>query len=237
MSYYRRFKLDDYNLQQEVTDKYSLSGRVFKKIREDILTGVYKNGESIIESRISIQLGVSRTPVREALRQLELEELVSIVPNKGAVVTGINADDIRDIYLIRSRIEGLAARMCAETITEEQIDSFEEIIMLSQFHLSKGNLDQLYKLDNRFHELLYEGSKSRILRHVLSDFHHYAQRVRKASLKSVERAKASIQEHQMIFEALKASDGELAEKLMNDHIVLKSKNVSDRKIAEYLENM
>lgn len=224
--------VENFNVQDEMTDKYSLRGRVFTRIREDILTGQYKKGEAIIESKVSRQLGVSRTPVREALRQLELEELVSIIPNKGAIVNGINAKDISDIYLIRSRIEGLAAKLCAETITEEQIDSFEEIIMLSEFHLEKGHLDQLYKLDNRFHELLYEGSKSRILRHVLSDFHHYAQRVRKASLNSIDRARNSINEHKAIVEALKHSDGELAEQLTNKHIVMTSNNVIAKKIAE-----
>lgn len=228
--------MDNYNLQQEVTDKYSLRGRVFTKIREDILTGEYKKGEAIIESQVSRQLGVSRTPVREALRQLELEELVSIIPNKGAVVNGINAEDIRDIYMIRSRIEGLAARLCANTLTPELMDEFEEIIMLSEFHLEKGNLDQLVKLDNKFHSLLYEGSKSRILRHVLSDFHHYAQRVRKESLTATDRAKASIREHKAIVEAFKNGDGELAEKLTNEHIQFTSKNMLDKGIAEHIES-
>jgi len=224
--------LENYNVQQDMTDNYSLRGRVFTKIREDILTGVYKKGEAIIESKVSINLGVSRTPVREALRQLELEELVSIIPNKGAVVNGINAKDISDIYLIRSRIEGLAAKLCAETITEEQIDTFEEIIMLSEFHLQKEHLEQVYKLDNKFHELLYEGSNSRMLRHILSDFHHYVQRVRKEALKSNDRAKDSINEHKAIVEAFKNNNGDLAEQLTNEHIAKTSRYVVLKRIAE-----
>lgn len=227
--------MDSYNLQNEGNDKYSLRGRVFTKIREDILTGVYKKGDSIIESKISTQLGVSRTPVREALRQLELEELVTIIPNKGAVVMGINSKDISDIYMIRRLIEGLAARMCAENITKEEMDAFDEIIMLSEFHLEKGHLDQLYKLDNRFHELLYDGSRSRILRHVLSDFHHYAQRVRKESLSSLDRAIESIKEHKLIVDAIRAGDGDLAEKLTNEHVRLTNINVIQKKIAEHIE--
>lgn len=228
--------MENYNVQYDMTDKYSLRGRVFTKIREDILTGKYKKGEAIIESKVSKNLGVSRTPVREALRQLELEELVSIIPNKGAIVNGINAKDINDIYLIRSRIEGLAARLCAETINEEQLDEFEEIIMLSEFHLDKEHLEQLYKLDNKFHELLYDGSQSRILRHVLSDFHHYAQRVRKESLSSIDRAKESIKEHKAIVEALKNNDGDLAELLTNEHIVSTSNNVVAKRIAESFDS-
>ena len=92
----------------------SLRGQVFDKIRSDILNGKYKRGEELVESSIGKELGISRTPVREAIRQLELEGLVQLVPNKGAFVTGISEKDVRDIYLIRARLEGLAARMAAK---------------------------------------------------------------------------------------------------------------------------
>ncbi|MDE7048817.1 MAG: GntR family transcriptional regulator, partial [Lachnospiraceae bacterium] len=99
-----------YDLKQEVTDKYSLRGRVFHKLREDILNGRYEEHEELREVAIGEELGVSRTPVREAFRQLELEGLIQIVPNKGAYVTGITAKDVKDIYMIRSSLEGMCAR-------------------------------------------------------------------------------------------------------------------------------
>ncbi len=89
-------------IKDEVTDKYSLRGRVYHKIRGDILEGRYKNNDELRELTIGEELGVSRTPVREAFRQLELEGLIRIVPNKGAYVTGITAKDVKDIYMIRS---------------------------------------------------------------------------------------------------------------------------------------
>jgi len=227
--------LDSYNLQDEVNDKYSLRGRVFHKIREDILKGAYKHKEAIKELQVAMELGVSRTPVREALRQLELEGLVTIIPNKGAIVTGINAKDIQDIYAIRSMIEGLCARWASENITPSQIDSLEEIVYLSEFHLEKGHIDQLYELDNKFHEILYEASNSKIMKHVLSDFHHYVQRVRKVSLSSVDRAKASIKEHKAIVEALKTGNGKTASELTNKHIENTSQNVIEKKIAQILD--
>ena len=101
----------------------SLRGQVFDKIRSDILNGKYKRGEELVESSIGKELGISRTPVREAIRQLELEGLVQLVPNKGAFVTGISEKDVRDIYLIRARLEGLAARMAAKNITPELLDA------------------------------------------------------------------------------------------------------------------
>ena len=101
---------------------HSLGSRVFQRLREDILSGRYKEREELRETTIGKELGVSRTPVREALRQLELEGLVTIVPNKGAYVTGISAKDIKDIYVLRSMLEGLCARWATEHITEEQLD-------------------------------------------------------------------------------------------------------------------
>lgn len=226
--------MTSYNTGFEGTDNYSLRGRVFNRIREDILKGKYKQNEALIEKKISEELGVSRTPVREALRQLELEGLVISIPNKGVIVSGISSKDIEDIYIIRSLIEGLSAKWAAQNITPEQITELEEIVYLSEFHLSKGHLDQLYELDNRYHEKLYESSNSRILRHVLSDFHHYVQRVRKASLSSAERAKKSIAEHKAIVEAIKQGDYQKVETLTNEHIINTTRNVIDKKIVERL---
>ena len=96
---------------------HSLRGKVFQKVREDILSGVYKEHEELRETVLSKKLGVSRTPVREALRQLELEGLVTMIPNKGAYVTGISPKDVYDIYRIRSVLEGLCARWATEHIT------------------------------------------------------------------------------------------------------------------------
>ena len=100
--------MSNYDVKQEVTDKYSLRGRVFNKIRDDILAGKYKENEELKEVAIGEELGVSRTPVREAFRQLELEGLIQIVPNKGAYVTGITMEDVKDIYMIRSKLENIS---------------------------------------------------------------------------------------------------------------------------------
>ena len=102
--------MDRYTGGKEELDKYSLRGKVFNKIREDILEGHYREKDELKEAAISKELGVSRTPVREALRQLELEGLVSIIPNRGAYVNGITAKDIYDIYVIRSYLAGLCAK-------------------------------------------------------------------------------------------------------------------------------
>ena len=200
-------------------DKYSLRGQVFQEIREDILKGKFKENEELREATLGKELGVSRTPVREALRQLELEGLVHIIPNKGAYVTGITEKDVHDIYMTRSMLEGLCARWAAEHISEEQIQEMEEVLQLTEYHLDRGNAEQLAELDGKFHEVLYDASQSRILRHILSDFHKYVQVARKRSVKKEDRAKKSLEEHREILNALRTGDADRAEELAHIHIL------------------
>ncbi len=200
-------------------DTYSLSGRVFHTIRKDILSGKYSVNEELKEKTIGEELGVSRTPVREALRQLELEGLVSIIPNKGAYVVGITLKDIKDIYEIRSLLEGLCAKWAAVHITKEQLEELEENIFLSEFHASKENWEQMVELDNRFHEILFEASDSKELIHVLKDYHQYVQRVRTITLGDANRVKACTKEHKLIVEALKNHDSDMAQNATRQHII------------------
>lgn len=206
-------------------ENYSLRGQVFHAIREDILKGRYKENDELREVTLGKELGVSRTPVREALRQLELEGLVKIIPNRGAFVTGISEKDVRDIYVIRSVLEGLCMQMAAEHMTKERMDELEEILVLSEYYFDKGNMEQLTELDGKFHQILYRASESRILEHVLSDFHKYVQRARGASVKTESRAQKSLKEHRGILEALKENDAEKAEKLATTHILNVMKNL------------
>ena len=204
--------------QKDGRDKYSLRGRVFQSIREDILSGRYEQNTELKEAAIGAELGVSRTPVREALRQLELEGLVTIIPNRGAYVNMITAKDVQDIYVIRSMLEGLCARWATQSITAEQLDSMEETLCLSEYHTSKKNYEKLYELDSLFHEQLYEAGGSRILNHILSDFHDYVKMVRKATSSTSSRSVTSTEEHRAIFEAIKEKDPDKAEALAKEHV-------------------
>ena len=223
------------NNNKEVTDQYSLRGRVFQKIREDILAGNYAEKEELREAAISKEMGVSRTPVREALRQLELEGLVTIVPNKGAHVNGISAKDVRDIYTIRSYLEGLCARWACEHITEEQLEGLEEIVCISEFRISKGHREQMAEMDSRFHVLLYASCGSKILEHVLTDYHQYVERVRRKTLSSLERATEAVQEHKSILNALRNKDADTAEKLANEHIYKSMKNIQNHGLENLMK--
>ncbi len=229
--------MGNYDVKHEVTDKFSLRGRVFHHLREDILSGKYKEGDELKEVAIGEELGVSRTPVREAFRQLELEGLIQIIPNKGAYVTGITEKDVKDIYMIRSLLEGLCARWACEHITDAQMEEMEENIYLSKFHAQKGHLEQLAELDNRFHEILYEACNSKMLEHQLRDFHEYVLRVRKKTLSNVNRGPKSNEEHELLMEAIKAKDADKAERLANMHMINAYENMMKNGLQEaYQDN-
>jgi DNA-binding GntR family transcriptional regulator len=201
----------------------SLRQRIFRQIQNDILNGVYEPGENLIETKLSEELGVSRTPVREALRQLELEGLVQSVPNKGVTVKGVSAEDIQDIYTIRMLIEGLAARWAAEKITAEEMEELKEAVDLEEFYTMKNDNSRLLKLDTRFHDIIFKASKSMPLMHTLSTFHHYVQKARKISMSSEKRAAEVLKEHKAIMQAIVERDAARAEKLTTEHV----KNASD----------
>lgn len=196
----------------------SLRKRVFNALENAILEGEYADGESLNEIKLSNELGVSRTPVREALMQLELEGLVENIPNKGAVVVGISEKDIKDIYAVRIRIEGLASRLSAENINEDELKALEKIVDLQEFYLTKNDVEQIWQLDGDFHKIIYESSRSKPLRSTLSSFHNYIKRARDMSVKAEGRAEKSVAEHKAILEAIRSGSGELAEQLTARHI-------------------
>ena len=223
-----RINMTEHDRKSESTDRYSLRGKVFHTIREDILSGKYKQHDELKEVAIAEELGVSRTPVREAFRQLELEGLLQMIPNKGAYVNGITLKDIEDIYMIRSLLEGLCARWATKHMTQEKMEELEENIYLSEFHASKGHGEQIIELDNRFHEILYQASDSKMLEHWLRDFHQYVKVARKQTLIQSERGMASNQEHRLIMEAIRDKDADRAEELANRHIINAYHNMKNK---------
>ncbi len=222
-------------MQRESDDKYSLRGRVFTQLRQDIIEGKFKNGQELKETAIGELYGVSRTPVREALRQLELEGLVSIIPNKGAYVDGISAKDVIDIYEIRSRLEGLCARWATMNITPQQMDEMEETVYLSDFHAQRGHMDKVAELDSQFHEKLFEASGSRRLALLLTDYHMYVSAIRRMSINTNQRGNASNVEHRMIAEAIRNKEADRAEELAHQHIMNALNSALESGLREMLD--
>lgn len=211
-----------------VDDQYSLRGKIYSTLREDILDGKYNAGESLTEKRLAQELNVSRTPIREALRQLELEGLVESIPNKGVTVKGISQKDMEDIYKIRLVLEGLAAKWAVEQITDEEIKSLKEAYELMEFYTSKGDIDSISRLNTEFHDIIYSATKSVVLQHILKDFQYYVKWARHESLSSLGRKETALKEHYDIYKAFKNRDAKEAERCLTIHIENSGKKIKNK---------
>ena len=207
----------------------SIAEQIFEQLERDILSGTYPRGEVLTETKLSEKLGVSRTPIREALRRLDQEHIIKMT-TKGAYVLGITKQDIDDIYEIRSRIEGLAAKLAAERATEEDIAELKNTVELQEFYTLKQDADNIKNMDSEFHRLMYQMSGSTPLYDTLEPLHKRIIKYRKASISSQTRAQESMQEHKAIYEAIAAHDGELAEKLVNEHVRNAQASIARREI-------
>ena len=219
------------DFQLNMDDYLPLRDVVFNTLRQAILRGELKPGERLMEIQLANKLGVSRTPIREAIRRLEQEGLVR-ESGKGVKVVGISIQDLEDIYEIRSRIEGLAARRCAECATEEQIEKIKNIVELQEFYTQKGNSANINSTDTEFHNMLYELCGSEVYYSMLSSLHRKVQRFRKISVEDSKRALNAQKEHRLIFEAIKNHDGDLADKLAVEHIINAKENILKSLISE-----
>jgi len=191
---------------------------VFESMREAILSGVLQPGERLMEIQLAEEMGVSRTPVREAIRKLELENFVVMIPRKGAYVAGVSSKDVADVFEIRSALEGLAAGLAAERITEDELEQMERVLF---YRANEGELDleQIVKSDTDFHALVYKASRNDRLIQILENLREQIQRFRATSLAVPGRNKLALEEHRMIVEALRNHDSEEAQALAMAHIV------------------
>ena len=209
----------------------SLADQVFEKLENDIITGVYPRGEILTELKLVEQLGVSRTPIREALRRLEQERLIA-ESGKGSVVLGITVEDLVDIMDIRQRIEGLAAWYATKNLTEEGLEKLRHISQLQDFYYEKQDVEHLRQMDDQFHDTIYELSGRTVICDTLLPLHRKTMRFRKISIQDSKRLGRSIQEHKAIFEAIASADAELAAKLTTEHIA----NAKENMIARLEQN-
>lgn len=209
----------------------SLADQVFEKLENDIITGFYPRGEILTELKLVEQLGVSRTPIREALRRLEQERLIA-ESGKGSVVLGITVEDLIDIMNIREHVEGLAAFYATKNITEEGIAELKEILQLQDFYYQQADQDKLQKMDDRFHDAIYELSKRTVLHDTLLPLHRKTMRYRRAAIKNEDRLRQSVEEHKLIIKAIIAGDAEQAQSLMSWHI----KNAKEHMIERFVKN-
>lgn len=195
----------------------SLADQVFEKLETDILSGKYSRGEILTELKISENLGVSRTPVREALNRLAVEHIIEET-SRGSMVVGINEEDLMDIYEIRCAIEGMAAEKAALRITEEELSKLTELVDLQEFYSTRKDADHIKSMDNDFHDLIYKYSGSAVLYSTLVPLHKKIQKYRKVAVENEIRAELSVKEHREILRAISLRDADLARQKMTEHV-------------------
>lgn len=195
----------------------SLADQVFDQLENDIIMGTIPRGEVLTELKLVELLGVSRTPIREALRRLEQERLIKDT-GKGSVVQGITEDDLLDIMNIREQIEGLAAFYATKNLTEEGKQELTHIVDLQDFYYSKGDLDHLRQVDDQFHDTICYLSGRTVITDTLIPLHRKTRRYRRISIDDPNRISKTQQEHKKIYEAIISGDADLAMNLTNLHI-------------------
>ena len=195
----------------------SLADQVFEKLENDIIQGIYPKGEILTELKLVEQLGVSRTPIREALRRLEQERLIADA-GKGSKVLGITEDDLLDIMNIRERIEGLAAYYATINMTDEGRAELSHIVDLQEFYFNKNDPDHLRQVDDEFHDAICRLSKRTVITDTLIPLHRKTRRFRRIAMEDRERTAKTTQEHRDIYEAIMSGDALLAKKLTKAHI-------------------
>ena len=195
----------------------SLAEQVFEKLENDIVFGVYKRGEILTELKLVEELGVSRTPIREALRRLAQERLI-METGKGSVVLGITDDDLLDIMNIRLNVEGLASYYATQNMTPEGLQELQHIIDLQEFYFMKNDTEHMRKTDDQFHATICRLSKRNVISDTLTPLHRKIENYRKASIENKTRTEEVLKEHRNIVEAMRAGDADLAAKLTTEHI-------------------
>lgn len=196
----------------------SLADQVFDKLENDIIQGVYPKGEILTELKLVEQLGVSRTPIREALRRLEQEHLIEDA-GKGSRVIGISEDDVKDIMEIREKIEGLASYYATLNITPDGMAELAHIVDLMDFYYAKWDPEHLRRADDDFHECICRLSRRSVIKDTLVPLHRKTRRYRRVAMEDKARATCTLQEHHEIFDAIKSGNAELARDLSATHII------------------
>lgn len=204
-----RIKLDSFRPLGEI---------VYESLRDAIVNQILKPGERLMETDLADEMGVSRTPVREAIRKLELEGYVVMIPRKGAYVSGLSIKDINEVFEIRSSLEALAAGLAAQRATHEEIEEMQQIVFLEAACWESADLLKTIEVDTKFHELIYAMSRNSRLLGMIKELREQVQRFRSTTLAVPGRLKFALDEHKKIVEAIAERDVTAAQKAAREHI-------------------
>ena len=208
----------------------ALSSDLYFNLRKDILQGKLRQGEKLTEQQICDEYSVSRTPVRESFRQLELEGFIETIPNRGAFVTGFSSRDIEDMYELRKQYEILAVKWAIERITDEEYEKLQEAFEFMEFYTQKKDMEKMLNINMNFHDLIYKASENRMLYHILSSYQLYIKQSKSAPRGSRSGSAVSgggapsghldeiLSEHREIFEAFQKRDPDAGMEAMSKHL-------------------
>ncbi len=205
---------------------------VFENLREAILEGRLEPGQRMMEIQLAEQLGVSRTPVREAIRKLELEGLVIMIPRKGAYVADVSIKDILEVLEIRAILEGLAASLAATRMSDEEIDELEMISYQFKKCYQKDDIEGMIEKDVEFHDRIFNSARNEKLNHIVQGLREQIYRFRVTYISEYNKAKELVEEHENILEAISQRDAEKANEYALKHI----ENLGSHMMESVLKN-
>ena len=206
-------------LRQIPLDTYKpLRDVVIENIREAILKGDFPAGMRLMESHLAAELGVSRTPIREAIRNLEQEGLVVMIPRRGAYVADISIQDINEVYEIRSALEALAAGLAAERIEKPEIEEMDRYLLAMKDAVNKLDYQRIVELDTQFHDVIYRASRNKRCMNIINTLRQQITSIRARSLPYPGRLDEMLLEHRAIVDAIAQRDVEKAQRAVTTHM-------------------
>lgn len=202
----------------KINRKKSLREMVYQSLKKSIIHGELKGGERLKEEKLANQMGISRTPVREAFHKLEKDELLYRLPKGGFAVRNFKKEDVEEIFGIRSALESYAAYLATLYITPHELTLLEKKIKESEMALINGEDDKLVRLNTEFHDLLYKSCKSKKLIEMINNFRDYFYRYRHTLLHTEGGFKYSVESHRKMLEAMRKKNPRLVERLVRQHL-------------------
>lgn len=200
---------------KKIVEKHlTLREKILENIRDAIVSGRLKAGSRVSEPDLAERYGISRTPIREAFRQLEAEGYLTVIPRRGAIVSELSPKEVEDFYAIKSIMEGYAARQACEKLTKKDLDRLQAINDKLTELARSGDIKHFFKIHNDFHELFIKAADNQKLYELIAGLVTKFQRLRFTSLSLPGRMDVSVQEHDKIIDAFRKKDADLAETLV-----------------------
>ena len=222
------------HLEQIRLDSYKpLRELVCEHIREAIINGVFAPGERLMEIQMADEMGVSRTPVREAIRKLEMEGFVVMIPRRGTYVSNMSIKDINDVYEIRISLDTLAAGLAAERISDEELEELQRLLVKVGNAIEENDMAKVVEADIEFHDVLYKASRNERLRNIINNLREQITVIRGVSMRYPGRLKDTQEEHRRLVESIAARDVEKSQEAARIHNIM---NIEMTKPEETLDS-